>query len=207
MGPQRSIKLRLAGGKKEGNICLPQEELTTTVCTVVQTDKTSLGEDMLPRAVAGDQLVGDLPSMHEALVQPPAPHKPGMGVQACELALGDGEKKDYKFKVIQGLDYSRPCFRDSKKEKGMRRGQRGSISGKVAQHAILSWYFGEGGHSHPILHRTSSLSSSSSSPAVPASHWAPLRKLSIHTNYCNYCQPLPPQEILMGSVNVEIRVV
>lgn len=131
MGPQRSIKLRLAGGKKEGNICLPQEELTTTVCTVVQTDKTSLGEDMLPRAVAGDQLVGDLPSMHEALVQPPAPHKPGMGVQACELALGDEEKKDYKFKVIQGLDYSRPCFRDSKKEKGMRRGQRGSLLAKL----------------------------------------------------------------------------
>lgn len=118
----------------------------------------------------GAQLVDGLPSMHEALVPSPGPRKPGLGVWACNLALRRwGHKEDHQFEVIQGLGCRRPSFRDSKKEED----GEGTEAPSVARLG-----------SSLILHRTSS----SSCSAVPASHWAPLRKLRIH------CPSLPSGE-------------
>ena len=94
MGLQRAITLRQV--EKKGNILLITGRAYYYVCTVVQTDKASLGEDMFLRAGDGAQLVDGFPSMHEALAPSPVPHKPGTGVWACNLALGRwGHEEDH----------------------------------------------------------------------------------------------------------------
>lgn len=143
-------------------------------------------EDMFPRAGDGAQLVDGLPRMHKALAPSPVPHRPSMGVPACN---SDGEKKDHKFKVIQGQGYRRPCFRDTKEEN--REGTEGSHLWQgyaAAPFSMVLW----GGWTQPPHSTQDSLFF-----LLPCCASLPLGSLEEvkHPHYCNYCQPLPPQEI------------
>lgn len=127
------------------------------ICTVVQTDKTNLGEGMFPRARDGAQLVGSLPGI--ACTRPWLPLQHQYGVQVCNPALRRCRQEGSQ---TQGPPRLAWATRDP--VLWGRGGQRESISGKARQYPTLSWHTGEGGHSHPILHRASPSSSLSSTP-------------------------------------------
>lgn len=137
-----------------------------------------------------------------ALVPSPAP------VWECRSVIqhsGDADKKDHKFKAIQGWPgVTRDPVSETEKRREWEGAQRESIPSKAGQQPVLSWYTGEGMHSHPNLHRASSSSSLSCSPA---GHPPPPPPGSLEeARHPHQLQQLPtpaPSGELMGPVNVK----